>query len=77
MNVDFLDPAEAEMQEAISYYEAERKGLGAEFAEEVKRTIEESSNIQRRGPCFPEEVAAASQTNFRSALFTKSGVRIS
>ena len=40
MKVHFLEPAQAEMQEAISYYEAERNGLGAEFAEEVKKTIE-------------------------------------
>ncbi len=77
MNVDFLEPAEAEMQEAISYYDAERKGLGAEFAEEEKKRLRESSNIQRRGPCFPEGLAAVSQINFRTALFTKSGVRIS
>lgn len=40
MKVHFLEPAQAEMQEAISYYESERNGLGAEFAEEAKKAIE-------------------------------------
>lgn len=39
MNVDFLDPAEAELLDTISHYNQEREGLGYEFAAEVKRTI--------------------------------------
>jgi plasmid stabilization system protein ParE len=40
MNVDFLAPAEAEFEDAISYYNTQGEGLGFEFAAEVKRTLE-------------------------------------
>lgn len=40
MNVDFLAPAEAEFQEAITFYNKQSEGLGFEFAAEVKRTME-------------------------------------
>lgn len=40
MNVDFLDPAEAEFVDAIAYYNTQSEGLGYDFAAEVKRTIE-------------------------------------
>ncbi len=39
MNVDFLDPAEAEFAEAIVYYNSQSEGLGFKFAAEVKRVI--------------------------------------
>jgi hypothetical protein len=40
MNVHLLDPAEAELLEAIACYNSQSEGLGFEFAAEVKRTIE-------------------------------------
>jgi hypothetical protein len=39
MRVDFLSPAQAELVEAIDYYNSKKAGLGSEFAEEVQRTI--------------------------------------
>src|SRR5262249_45418340 len=39
MDVVFLAPARAEFAEAVAYYNAQRDGLGEEFAEEVQRTI--------------------------------------
>jgi plasmid stabilization system protein ParE len=39
MKVEFLDPAETEMIEAVDYYNAEGEALGYEFAAEVSRTI--------------------------------------
>ena len=39
MDVVFLAPARAEFVEAVAYYNAQRDGLGEEFAEEVQRTI--------------------------------------
>ncbi len=39
MKVDFLIPAEYELEEAIDYYNIQSEGLGFEFAAEVKRTI--------------------------------------
>jgi plasmid stabilization system protein ParE len=40
MEIVFLAPAQAEVMEAISYYNMQSEGLGYEFAAEVKRTIE-------------------------------------
>jgi len=39
MNVEFLDVAEAELFEAIVYYNQQSEGLGYEFAAEIRRTI--------------------------------------
>ena len=39
MDVVFLAPAQAEFAETVVYYNAQREGLGEEFAEEVQRTI--------------------------------------
>lgn len=40
MTVSFLATAMSEMAEAVDYYESQQAGLGGEFAEEVKRTIQ-------------------------------------
>jgi plasmid stabilization system protein ParE len=40
MQVKFLAPAQAEFEEAVAYYEAQKEGLGFEFADEVKRAIQ-------------------------------------
>ncbi len=40
MGIKFLAPAEAEFNDAISFYNMQSEGLGYEFAAEVKRTIE-------------------------------------
>jgi hypothetical protein len=39
MDVVFLAPAQAEFVETVAYDNAQRAGLGEEFAEEVQRTI--------------------------------------
>jgi len=39
MKVEFLDPAETELINAVVYYNTESEGLGYEFAAEVNRTI--------------------------------------
>jgi plasmid stabilization system protein ParE len=40
MVVKFLVPTQAELAEAVAYYDSQESGLGSKFAEEVKRTIE-------------------------------------
>jgi len=40
MNIRFLEPAAAELYEAIVYYNIQRNGLELEFAKEVEGTIE-------------------------------------
>ncbi len=39
MKVEFLEPAEIEFYEAIAFYNLRRDGLGFEFKDEVKSTI--------------------------------------
>lgn len=39
IRVEFLDSAEAELIEAVAYYNDESEGLGFEFGAEVNRTI--------------------------------------
>jgi plasmid stabilization system protein ParE len=39
MVVRFLEPAQAELAEAVAYYDSQEPGLGSQFAEEIKRTI--------------------------------------
>ena len=39
MEVRILAPAEAELLDAVAYYNRESEGLGYEFAAEVRRTI--------------------------------------
>lgn len=38
--LEFLTPALAELEEAITYYNMQSEGLGFEFAAEVKKTLE-------------------------------------
>ena len=38
MNVQFLEPAQAEFTEAVDYYNVQSHGLGLEFSDEVKAT---------------------------------------
>lgn len=40
MNVQFLEPAQAEFREAVDYYNAQVEGLGFEFSDEVRTTID-------------------------------------
>ena len=40
MRVEFLSIAEEEFAEAVDYYNDQSKGLGFEFAAEVKHTLE-------------------------------------
>ncbi len=39
MKVEFLEPAEIEFNDAITYYNIQRNGLGFEFSKEVRHTI--------------------------------------
>jgi plasmid stabilization system protein ParE len=40
MVVKFLAPAQAELAEAVAYYNSQKSELGSQFAEEIRRTIE-------------------------------------
>jgi len=40
MVVKFLAPAQAELAEAVAYYNSQQSELGSQFADEIRRTIE-------------------------------------
>jgi len=40
MKVEFLEPARAEFVEAVEYYNGQREGLGLEFSDEIRATIQ-------------------------------------
>ncbi len=40
MVIMLLAPAQAELAEAVAFYDSKRQGLGSQFAEEVRRTLE-------------------------------------
>lgn len=49
MRFFFHEAAEAELDEAVDYYEGCRSGLGLEFAEEVFATIQRITEFPRSG----------------------------
>jgi plasmid stabilization system protein ParE len=51
MHVEFLTSAQAELAEAVDYYNSQRKGLGFEFAEEIQRIVQHPrawTNLSKR-----------------------------
>ncbi len=52
MDIVFLEPAESELDEAISYYNGERAGLGDEYLVEVLRALERIASFPRSGHPF-------------------------
>jgi plasmid stabilization system protein ParE len=56
MNVSYLDAADSEFDEAITYYNAQRTGLGFEFADEVKEAVERIKNYPDAWTLLSERV---------------------
>jgi len=50
MKYSFLEPAKEEFEEAVSYYENQREGLGSDFAQEVSATIARIQNYPDAWP---------------------------
>jgi len=61
MRVAYLDAASYEFDEAIAYYNEERAGLGFEFADEIKQTLERIKN-------YPEAWTPLSKRTRRSQV---------
>ncbi len=59
MNIVFLDPAKDELREAVAHYDAQRDGLGDEFAEEADRTAKRLRPSPRHGACWRRTSGAA------------------
>ena len=58
MRLPFEEEAAAELIDAAAWYERERKGFGALFVAEVRRTVARAADLPRSGPrvagCHPD-----------------------
>jgi len=50
MPITILDEAEAELREAVQYYEDKRPALGFDFAHEAENTVESIRHFPERWP---------------------------
>jgi len=39
MNIEFIEPASIELDDAITYYDMQLQGLGKKFLEEILQTV--------------------------------------
>jgi plasmid stabilization system protein ParE len=56
ISVAFLPPAEEEMVAAAQFYESRSHGLGADFLDEVQRSVESISSNPRTAPAIKEGI---------------------
>ena len=61
MNVEFLEPAYIEYQEAVDFYNLQSKGLGEKFILEIDRTISIIKN-------YPESFTAYTQNTRKAGV---------
>jgi len=54
--VAFLPPAEEEMVAAAQFYETHSRGLGADFLDEVERSVEAISSHPRTAPVVKDNI---------------------
>ncbi|MBK9167651.1 MAG: hypothetical protein IPM24_09330 [Bryobacterales bacterium] len=59
--VHFEAEAEAEYRQAGVWYESQRKGLGAEFFDEIDATIRQVLNFPRLGAPVPRVAGASAE----------------
>src|SRR5579864_4232785 len=76
MVVEFPAPAHAELAEAIAYYDSQERGLGSQFAEEVKRTLERILQSLKPGQQFRAGLAAVEPTSSPTASFIRFTVKL-
>jgi hypothetical protein len=64
MNVSFLKIAEIELNDAINYYNEQSEGLGFDFANEVKLTLDRIINFVDSWPKLSENTRRARTNRF-------------
>jgi plasmid stabilization system protein ParE len=64
MNIKFSKAAELEFKDAIAYYNDESEGLGFEFANEVKLTIDRITGFVDAWPKLSENTRRARTNRF-------------
>jgi plasmid stabilization system protein ParE len=64
MNVVFHAAAQAELEEATHYYDQQQPGLGDEFAEEVRRTLERIQQLPDAWTRLTEQVRRCRTNRF-------------
>jgi plasmid stabilization system protein ParE len=68
MNYSFLEPAKAELADAVAQYEEARPGLGEEFAEEVEHSIQRILNHPRAWSPLGKEIRRCRTNGFSYGL---------
>ncbi|MDC7226176.1 MAG: type II toxin-antitoxin system RelE/ParE family toxin [Spirochaetales bacterium] len=64
MNVEFSKAAELEFKEVIDYYNNQSEGLGFEFANEVRKTIERITGYVNSWPKISDNTRRARTNRF-------------
>jgi plasmid stabilization system protein ParE len=64
----FLEPAWAELQEAVEHYDARRPGLGDELGAEVRKTIDRILNHPNAWPRIAKRTRRCRVTRFPYAV---------
>ena len=65
----FRRSASAEFVEAVAWYESQRQGLGAEFADEVEQAIEKAAKNPARYPVVFGDIRRTVTRRFPFAIY--------
>ena len=68
MKIAFLEAARDDLKEVVRYYEARRPGLGAEFREEVRTTLDRIENLPDAWPLLGEKTRRCRTRRFPYGL---------
>jgi len=71
MNIQFLEPAQAELTEAVNHSNAQEEGLGFEFSDEVQTTSTGSSSTLKPGHWSQRGQGAAAPSAFPMGSFIR------
>ncbi len=69
MKIEFLEPAKAEFDEAIAYYENEAKGLGQRFKREIRSSIDMIIQFPELYPIFMDAIHKCVTHTFPYTIF--------
>ena len=67
----FRKAARLEYDEAASWYESQRSGLGAEFVTEIEHALQQACEMPQRFPRMLEEVRCVRVRRFPYSIFFK------
>ena len=69
VNIEFLDIAKLEFDEAIAYYEKESEGLGHRFKNEIKSSVDMIIQFPTLYPFFIDDIRKCVSHTFPYSIF--------